>query len=99
MLRERFLVRVEIVVPWAALSALIKPLYTSGERGRPPIEIEHMLRIHFLQTWFNMSDPLSELGRREKFPRSSLGFASKSPLPIISYKANFPSAVIGMKVR
>ncbi|MCA4908383.1 MAG: hypothetical protein ING96_17515, partial [Roseomonas sp.] len=46
--RERFLAEMEMVVPWAALSALIEPHYPSGERGRPPIGIERMLRIYFL---------------------------------------------------
>ena len=58
--RERFLGEMEIVVPWAALSALIEPHYPSGERGRPPIGIEKMLCIYFLQQWFNMSDPQAE---------------------------------------
>ncbi|MFO0155929.1 MAG: transposase, partial [Alphaproteobacteria bacterium] len=58
--RERFLAEMEIVVPCAALSALIEPHYPSGERGRPPIRIERMLRIYFLQQWFNMSDPQAE---------------------------------------
>jgi len=58
--RERFLAEMEIVVPWAALSALIEPHYPLGERGRPPIGIERMLRIYFLQQWFNMSDPQAE---------------------------------------
>jgi hypothetical protein len=58
--RERFLAEMEIVAPWAALSALIEPHYPSGERGRPPIGIERMLRIYFLQQWFNMSDPQTE---------------------------------------
>jgi len=58
--RERFLGEMDIVVPWAALSALIEPHYPSGERGRPPIGIERMLRIYFLQQWFNMSDPQAE---------------------------------------
>ena len=58
--RERFLAEMEIVVPWTALSALIEPHYPSGERGRPPIGIEKMLRIYFLQQWFNMSDPQAE---------------------------------------
>ena len=44
--RERFLAEMEMVVPWAALSALIEPHYPSGERGRPPIGIERMLRIY-----------------------------------------------------
>ena len=58
--RERFLAEMEIVVSWAALSALIEPHYPAGERGRPPIGIERMLRIYFLQQWFNMSDPQAE---------------------------------------
>ena len=58
--RERFLAEMDIVVPWAALSALIEPHYPSGERGRPPIRVERMLRIRFLQQWLNMSDPQAE---------------------------------------
>ncbi|MCA3411987.1 MAG: transposase, partial [Roseomonas sp.] len=58
--RERFLAEMEMVVPWAALSALIEPHYPSGERGRPPIGIERMLRIYFMQQLFNMSAPQAE---------------------------------------
>lgn len=58
--REKFLAAMDSVVPWASLCALIEPHYPSGERGRPPIGIERMLRIYFLQQWFNMSDPQAE---------------------------------------
>jgi transposase, IS5 family len=58
--RERFLAEMDSVVPWSSLCALIEPHYPSGERGRPPIGIERMLRIYFLQQWFNMSDPQAE---------------------------------------
>lgn len=58
--REKFLAEMDAVVPWASLCALIEPHYPSGERGRPPIGIERMLRIYFLQQWFNMSDPQAE---------------------------------------
>jgi hypothetical protein len=47
--RERFLAEMDLVLPWAALSALIAPHYPSGERGRPPIGIDRMLRFCFLQ--------------------------------------------------
>jgi len=60
--RERFLAEMEQVVPWGELVALVKPAYaksTSGP-GRPPIPLERMLRIHFLQHWFNLSDPAVE---------------------------------------
>jgi IS5 family transposase len=58
--RERFLAEMEAVVPWGALCALIEPRYPKGDRGRPPIGIERMLRIYFLQQWFNLSDPQAE---------------------------------------
>ena len=58
--REHFLTEMDLVVPWAAISALIEPHYPSGERGRRPIGIERMLRFYFLQQWFNTSDPQAE---------------------------------------
>jgi IS5 family transposase len=59
--REEFLDDMEQIIPWAELSAVIAPFYPKGEgAGRPPIGIERMLRIHFLQHWFNLSDPAVE---------------------------------------
>ena len=58
--RERFLSEMEAVVPWDNLRALIEPYYPKGERGRRPVGIERMLRIYFLQQWFNLSDPQAE---------------------------------------
>ena len=46
----------ERVVPWAALVALIAPYYPEGRTGRPPFALEMMLRVHFLQQWFNLLD-------------------------------------------
>ena len=49
------------VVPWDALLALIEPGYpTSGRRGRPPMPAATMLRIHFMQRWYALSDPAME---------------------------------------
>jgi IS5 family transposase len=49
------------VVPWGRMRALIEPMYPKGEgAGRPPVGLERMLRIHFLQHWFNLSDPAVE---------------------------------------
>jgi len=48
------------VVPWAELEALVDPHYPKGENGRPPMGLGIMLRIHFLQQWFNLSDPAAE---------------------------------------
>ena len=50
----------EQVVPWAELEALIRPHYPKGENGRPPMGLSIMLRIHFLQQWFSLSDPAAE---------------------------------------
>ena len=56
--REReFLEQMERVVPWAGLVALITPYYPEARTGRPPFGLETMLRAHFLQQWFSLSDP------------------------------------------
>ena len=47
----------EQVVPWAALVERIAPYYPEGRTGRPPFSLLTMLRIHFLQQWFTLSDP------------------------------------------
>jgi len=58
--RERFLGEMERVVPWARLVTLIEPHYPTGRRGRPPIGIERMLRIYFLQQWYALADEALE---------------------------------------
>lgn len=58
--RERFLAEMDTVIPWARLIALIEPHYHPAGRGRQPHELERMLRIYFLQQWFNLSDPQAE---------------------------------------
>ena len=58
--RERFLDEMEQVVPWAELEALIERHYPKGENGRPPVGLSIMLRVYFLQQWFNLSDPGTE---------------------------------------
>lgn len=55
--RAAFLADMERVVPWAQLCALIEPVYPKAGNGRPPVGLERMLRIYFLQHWFNLSDP------------------------------------------
>ena len=58
--RERFLARMEEVIPWARLLAVIAPHYPKGERGRPPIGLERMLRVYFLQQWYALADEALE---------------------------------------
>jgi len=57
---EAFLAEMNGVVPWAELCALIEPVYPKAGNGRPPVGVERMLRIYFLQQWFNLSDPAAE---------------------------------------
>jgi transposase, IS5 family len=53
--RDAFLETMNRVVPWDALCAVIETHYPKNGNGRPPIGLERMLRIHFLQHWFNCS--------------------------------------------
>jgi transposase, IS5 family len=55
--RAAFLAEMDRVVPWRELCALIEPFYPKAGNGRPPVGLERMLRIYFLQQWFNLSDP------------------------------------------
>ena len=55
--KAEFLAQMERVVPWVELVALIAPYYPEGKNGRPPFALETMLRTHFLQLWFTLSDP------------------------------------------
>ena len=54
--RDEFLATMEAIVPWAALCEVIEPHYPKAGNGRPPIGLERMLRIHFIQHWFNLAD-------------------------------------------
>ena len=58
--RAMFLEEMEQVVPWAKLCALIEPHYPKPGTGGRPVGVERMLRIYFLQQWFNLSDPAVE---------------------------------------
>ena len=50
----------EPVVLWRELCALIETHYPKAGNGRPPVGVERMLRMYFLQQWFNLSDPAVE---------------------------------------
>lgn len=60
--RERFLSEMEAVVPWGRLLGAIEPYYpkAGSKGGRPPMPLETMLRIYFLQNWYALSDPMAE---------------------------------------
>src|SRR5436853_2036394 len=58
--RAIFLEEMEQVVPWRELCGVVEPHYPKPGNGRPPVGVERMLRIYFLQQWFNLSDPAVE---------------------------------------
>jgi len=58
--KREFLAQMERVVPWAALVELVSPYAPEGKKGRPPFPVQTMLRIHFMQQWFTLSDPAME---------------------------------------
>ena len=60
--REKFLAEMDAVVPWTRLLALIEPHYPKAgpKGGRPPMPLETMLRVYFLQQWYALSDPMAE---------------------------------------
>jgi transposase, IS5 family len=58
--KAKFLDEMERVVPWSALVAIVEPHCPRAKTGRPPFAVETMLRIHYLQQWFSLSDPAME---------------------------------------
>jgi IS5 family transposase len=58
--RDKFLAEMEQVVPWARLVARLQAFYPKGERGRPPVGLERMLRLYFVQQWYGLADEALE---------------------------------------
>lgn len=58
--KREFLEQMNKVVPWDVLVGVVEPHWPKSKTGRPPFAIETMLRIHYLQQWFGLSDPAME---------------------------------------
>ena len=58
--RDAFLATMEQTVPWEALSSVIEPFYPKVGNGRPPVGLQRMLRMYFVQHWFNLADEACE---------------------------------------
>jgi IS5 family transposase len=58
--REKFLLEMDVVVPWSRLLSVIEPHYPKAGNGRRPYELPTMLRIHFMQQWFGYADAAME---------------------------------------
>jgi IS5 family transposase len=79
--RELFLDDMERVVPWSAMESLVRPHYARAGNGRQPVGLSIMLRMYFVQQWFNLSDPgaeelLYESPAVRRFVGVDLGIAS-----------------------
>src|SRR6202171_1690031 len=58
--RDVFLETMDQVVPWTRLCEVVEPHYPKGQGGRPPVGLERMLRMYFVQHWFNLADVACE---------------------------------------
>ena len=58
--KAKFLIEMDALVPWGELCAVVEPHYPKAGNGRRPIGLERMLRLHFLQLWFNLADEACE---------------------------------------
>lgn len=88
--REVFLAQMDQVVPWDALLALIEPHYPKAGRGRRPYPLATMLRLHFLQQWYALSDPAMEEALYEIAPlRQFAGLSLLDAIPDETTLLNF----------
>src|ERR1700752_3733360 len=90
--RERFLAEMDAVIPWTRLLGLIAPHYPKAGNGRQPLGMEKMLRIYFLQQWFNLSDPGAEeaIYDSESMRRFARVELSEETIPDETTILNFP---------
>ena len=58
--RDTFLATMEQIVPWDELCNVIEPWYPKAGNGRPPVGLARMLRMYFVQQWFNLADEACE---------------------------------------
>ena len=88
--RERFLERMDGLIPWERLEGRIRPFYPKAGRGRRPYELSAMLRIHCVQLFYNLSDPGMEDTLYDVEPvRRFVGMKLAEPLPDETTILNF----------
>src|SRR4030081_1510993 len=89
--RDKFLAEMEQVVPWGRVVDGLRPFYPKGGRGRPPVGLERMLRIYFLQQWYGLADEALEDALYDS--QALRGFAaidlSVTPVPDATTVLNF----------
>ncbi len=80
--REKFLSRMNGLIPWEKLEGRVRPHYPQAGRGLRPYDLSVMLRVHCVQLFYNLSDPamedlLYEVGSVRRF----VGLRLSGPLP------------------
>jgi IS5 family transposase len=89
--KEKFLGRMDKLIPWQRLESVVEPYYPKSDRGRPPYPLSTMLRIHCLQQWYSLSDPamedaLYEIASMRLFSNLSLGGAIPDRTTIMNFR-------------
>ena len=101
--RERFLDRMDNLIPWALLLKLLTRHYPKGNRGRPPYPLETMLRIHCMQLFYNLSDPamedaLYEIESTRRFAGLKLSDALPDETTILNFRHFLERHKLGDKI-
>ncbi|TVQ27203.1 MAG: IS5 family transposase [Wenzhouxiangella sp.] len=101
--RERFLERMDALIPWVLLIKLLKRHYPKGTRGRPPYPLETMLRIHCMQLFYNLSDPamedaLYEIESMRRFAGLKLSDALPDETTILNFRHFLERHKLGNKI-
>ena len=88
--REKFLERMDGLIPWEELEGRIRPFYPKAGRGRRPYELSVMLRIHCVQLFYNLSDPgMEDMLYEVESVRRFVGLRLPGPLPDETTILNF----------
>ena len=88
--REKFLERMDGLIPWEELEERIQPFYPKAGRGRRPYELSTMLRIHCVQLFYNLSDPgMEDMLYEVESVRRFVGLRLSGPLPDETTILNF----------
>ena len=88
--REKFLERMEGLIPWEDLEERIRPFYPKAGRGRRPYELSAMLRVHCVQLFYNLSDPgMEDMLYEVESVRRFTGLRLSGPLPDKTTILNF----------
>jgi IS5 family transposase len=101
--REKFLERMDALIPWVLLVKLLKKHYPKGARGRPPYPLETMLRIHCMQLFYNLSDPamedaLYEIESMRRFAGLKLSDALPDETTILNFRHFLERHKLGDKI-